>query len=104
MAAQHTPRVRRIGYQTLRIRWTYRSTEKRSSTQRRPANSANAKRSYEKYVTLARAAALSGDVVETENYYQHAEHYFRLMKEERTRSGQEEVDGTPGVEANEQPS
>jgi hypothetical protein len=75
-----------------------------SSTQRRPANSANAKRSYEKYVTLARAAALSGDVVETENYYQHAEHYFRLMKEERTRSGQEEVDGTPGVEANEQPS
>jgi Domain of unknown function (DUF4167) len=75
-----------------------------SSAQRRPANSANAKRSYEKYVTLARAAALSGDVVETENYYKHTEHYFRLMKDERTRSGQEEVDGTPGVEANEQQS
>ena len=29
---------------------------------------------------LARAAALTGDVVETENYYQHAEHYFRVMK------------------------
>ena len=29
---------------------------------------------------LARAAALTGDVVETENYYQHAEHYFRVMR------------------------
>ena len=58
----------------------------------------------EKYVQLARDARSSGDPVAAENYYQHAEHYFRLMKEERTRSGQEEVDGTPGVEANEQPS
>jgi hypothetical protein len=33
------------------------------------------------YVALARTAALAGDAVETENYYQHAEHYFRLMKE-----------------------
>jgi Domain of unknown function (DUF4167) len=32
-------------------------------------------------VELARAAALTGDVVETENYYQHAEHYFRMMRE-----------------------
>jgi hypothetical protein len=30
---------------------------------------------------LARAAAASGDAVESENYYQHAEHYLRLMKE-----------------------
>jgi hypothetical protein len=75
-----------------------------SIAQRPPVNIANAKTSYEKYVTLARAAALSGDVVETENYYQHAEHYFRLMKDERIRRGQEEVDGAPGVEGNEQPS
>ena len=53
------------------------------AAQRRPAKSANAKASYEKYVMLARAAARSGDAVETENYYQHAEHYFRLMKDER---------------------
>lgn len=57
----------------------------------------NAKASYEKYVTLARAAARSGDVVETENYYQHAEHYFRQMKGERIGSGHEEVDETSWV-------
>ena len=31
-------------------------------------------------MTLARAAALTGDSVEVENYFQHAEHHFRLMK------------------------
>jgi hypothetical protein len=49
--------------------------------QRRPDTTGNAKRSYERYVELARAAALTGDKVETENYYQHAEHFFRLMRE-----------------------
>ena len=43
--------------------------------------SANAQRNYERYLALAREAALSGDKVEMENYYQHAEHYFRVMKE-----------------------
>jgi hypothetical protein len=26
-------------------------------------------------------SALTGDAVETENYYQHAEHYFRMTKD-----------------------
>jgi hypothetical protein len=33
----------------------------------------------EKYVQLARDARSSGDPVASENYYQHAEHYFRLI-------------------------
>src|ERR1700674_4844470 len=33
----------------------------------------------EKYVQLARDAHTSGDPVSAENYYQHAEHYFRLI-------------------------
>src|SRR5436853_1598557 len=33
----------------------------------------------DKYVTLARDAQSSGDPVAAENYYQHAEHYFRLI-------------------------
>jgi len=41
---------------------------------------ATAQRNYERYVALARAAASSGDIVEMENCYQHAEHYFRLMR------------------------
>lgn len=33
----------------------------------------------EKYVQLARDAQSSGDYVAAENYYQHAEHYFRII-------------------------
>src|SRR5580693_7029301 len=34
----------------------------------------------ERYVALGREASTSGDRVNTENLYQHAEHYFRVMK------------------------
>jgi len=37
---------------------------------------------YEEYMALARAATRTGDAVEIENYYQHAEHYYRLSKEQ----------------------
>src|SRR5689334_5186453 len=33
----------------------------------------------EKYIQLARDAQGSGDPIAAENYYQHAEHYFRLI-------------------------
>jgi hypothetical protein len=33
-------------------------------------------------MTLARTAASTGDAVEIENFHQHAEHYFRLMREQ----------------------
>src|SRR5215813_9589197 len=33
----------------------------------------------EKYMQLARDAQASGDPVAAENYFQHAEHYFRLI-------------------------
>src|SRR3569832_902995 len=33
----------------------------------------------EKYLQLARDAHTSGDPVSAENYFQHAEHYFRLI-------------------------
>ena len=42
----------------------------------------DAKGSYERYLALARAARSTGDATEIENYLQHAEHYFRLMKEQ----------------------
>jgi hypothetical protein len=37
------------------------------------------KQSYERYLELARAEAQNGNAVAAENYYQHAEHYFRSM-------------------------
>lgn len=35
---------------------------------------------YDKYLTLARDATSSGDRVKAENYLQHAEHYFRVIR------------------------
>lgn len=40
----------------------------------------NAQTVYERYQQLARDAASSGDRVLAENYLQHAEHYFRLLR------------------------
>ncbi len=39
----------------------------------------NAQRNYERYLALAQAEAQSGNLIGAENYYQHAEHYFRSM-------------------------
>jgi hypothetical protein len=39
----------------------------------------NAYQVFERYVALAREAVSSGDRVAAENFYQHAEHYFRIM-------------------------
>jgi hypothetical protein len=44
-------------------------------------NAQNAQRNYERYLALARAEALAGDRIVAENYFQHAEHYFRSMTE-----------------------
>jgi len=41
----------------------------------------NAQTIYEKYQQLARDANSSGDRVLAENYLQHAEHYFRLIRQ-----------------------
>jgi hypothetical protein len=47
-------------------------------------NVQNFQRSYERYLTLARAETLTGDRIAAENYFQHAEHYFRTMRENRS--------------------
>ena len=57
------------------------SRSKSNASRRRPDRGANPKARYAQYMELARAAALTGDTVETENYYQHAEHYYRMMRE-----------------------
>lgn len=35
----------------------------------------------EKYLTLAKDANSAGDIIIAENYYQHAEHYIRIINE-----------------------
>ena len=63
-----------------RRRYT-RGTDNGASRQRQNGSSGNARRNYDRYVALAREAALAGDTIEMENCYQHAEHYFRVMRE-----------------------
>jgi Domain of unknown function (DUF4167) len=41
---------------------------------------ANARGRYESY--MAQNAAKRGDIIEAENLYQHAEHYFRVLREQ----------------------
>jgi len=56
-----------------------------SSNSSRPAstNSHNAQRNYERYLALAQSEAQSGNSIGAENYYQHAEHYFRMMSADK---------------------
>lgn len=49
--------------------------------QRQNGSAGTAHRNYERYLALARDATLNGDPIEAENFYQHAEHYFRVMRE-----------------------
>jgi len=51
---------------------------------REPQGSHNARRNYERYLALAQAEVQAGDRVAAENYYQHAEHYFRSMSSNQT--------------------
>jgi hypothetical protein len=64
------PRVRRSAFGVRPKSSTVRPTH---------PSSHNAQRNYERYLALARAEAQAGNPVGAENYYQHAEHYFRLM-------------------------
>lgn len=43
----------------------------------------NVQQIYDKYISLAREAITTGDRVLAESYYQHAEHYLRLLNEQR---------------------
>jgi Domain of unknown function (DUF4167) len=42
-------------------------------------NAQSAQKNYERYLALARAESLAGDRIVAENYFQHAEHYFRSL-------------------------
>ncbi len=59
----------------------------------------------EKYLQLARDAQSSGDTIASENYYQHAEHYFRLIAaaQEQFRQSQPYSQQQPGDMRNNSP-
>lgn len=47
----------------------------------------NAHQVLERYLALARDASSQGDRISAENYYQHAEHYFRVINSSNQGNG-----------------
>ena len=62
-------------------RWPPAAHANAANRQRQNGSCSNAHRNYERYLALAREATVNGDTVEAENFYQHAEHYFRVTRE-----------------------
>jgi hypothetical protein len=69
----------------------------------------NAYQVFERYQTLAREAQSSGDRIAAENFFQHAEHYFRVMNangenfQNQQRQQQMQLDSEPLDGEGEQP-
>ena len=49
----------------------------------------------EKYLALARDASSAGDYVSAENYFQHAEHYYRILGANGGNQGGQQQGGQP---------
>ena len=55
----------------------------------------NAAQLLEKYKSLARDAQLAGDRVQTEYYLQYADHYFRVLEDNRSRYEEQQAQRRP---------
>jgi hypothetical protein len=53
----------------------------------------NAYQVLEKYLAMARDAASAGDRIAAENYYQHAEHYYRVINANNEGHRQQHMQG-----------
>jgi len=60
----------------------------------------NASHIAEKYTTLARDAQSNGDTVMAENYYQHAEHYNRIVAAAQLQNQQRAEEAAANAAAN----
>jgi hypothetical protein len=78
---QHKNRNTR--YSRPPARYADRPMQPFNSSRAEPKNSNSAQRNYERYLTLALAEAQSGNAIGAENYYQFAEHYFRMMSSDK---------------------
>ena len=47
-------------------------------------NNHNASKLFEKYADLGREALSKGDKILSENYYQHADHFMRILNEQKS--------------------
>ncbi len=69
------------GQPRVRSKYSYQDANSQisGSNRNRRNGAANPKASLDRYLALAREAVTSGDLIEAENYAQHAEHFYRVM-------------------------
>ena len=67
-------------------------------------NNHNASKLIEKYSSLAREALSNGDKILSENYFQHAEHFIRVLEEKENALNKNQIlkDTKPTIEKNDQ--
>ena len=67
-------------------------------------NNHNASKLIEKYSNLAREALSNGDKILSENYFQHAEHFVRVLVEKENSLNKNQIlkDSKPNIENNNQ--
>ena len=62
-------------------------------------NNHNASKLIEKYNNLAREALSSGDKILSENYFQHADHFTRILNEQEAyKKNKTEINSKPNIE------
>ena len=54
-------------------------------------NNHNATKLIEKYSSLAREALSNGDKILSENYFQHAEHFIRILEEKESLNNKNQI-------------
>ena len=67
-------------------------------------NNHNASKLIEKYSNLAREALSNGDKILSENYFQHAEHFIRVLEEKENSLNKNQIlkDSKPTIKKNAQ--
>ena len=67
-------------------------------------NNHNASKLIEKYSNLAREALSNGDKILSENYFQHAEHFIRVLEEKENSLNKNQIlkDSKPTIKKNDQ--
>ena len=67
-------------------------------------NNHNASKLIEKYSNLAREALSNGDKILSENYFQHAEHFIRVLEEKENSLNKNKIlkDSKPDLKSNNQ--
>ena len=65
-------------------------------------NNHNASKLIEKYSNLAREALSNGDKILSENYFQHAEHFIRVLEEKENSLNKNQIlkNSKPNIEKN----